>query len=761
LPADQESDFAERLSAALEDEQIQRSLDPVHSDTVPDPVAAIRSDVLDRRESILGEIKAHRDARDKARERHSDAVAALRRVKRLTRLAGMAAIGSAGALAIWIVTDVPPPAYWVLPEPFFFLWFVSKLLHETKKQRLRFDERTRGRDALEQRYVDALKDEITAAIRSTINARVRSMRTEFELIDKRGLRELADPEREVPTEATTEVRTMMTALAGGSLGLSGPRGCGKTTLIYRFATGRSVLPDGERRGLVVSAPVRYDAREFVLHLYARVCEHVLNPQGAAIQVPRREQLRAARRTALAKLQFAFAVACGVAGAVMLLTHRTTPVGYEETGWFLVASAVVVGYAGIFVIPSPFRPGNFWERLGAHFSEMFQEGTPGTEPDTPPRFKPDQLAEQRLEEIRFQQTLASGWSASFGLPLGSKLGGESKLTLARTPWTLPEVVDEFKAYLGTLTDSHYLVIGIDELDKIDSSEDAQRFLNDIKGVFGVRGVYYLVSVSEDAMSNFERRGMPFRDVFDSSFDAILRVRHLSLAESREVLESRVTGLPVPYQCLCHVLSGGLPRDLVRVARELVHQNESGGDTTMGGLCRAVIASELRGKAAAAEVVARATDGGERDLVLGWLQRYDIDQPDPAALRTHFDELAMWSGLTPTEADDDAACRLRALALELMAFSYYAATVLEFFGDEPSLRAFLTKDPPLSTDLSPVVVDALERLTRARKQFAMSPGLAASSVTSFRGDAELPPWTLCDGLSVTSASDERVLADQLSG
>jgi hypothetical protein len=91
-----------------------------------------------------------------------------------------------------------------------------------------------------------------------------------------------------------------------------------------------------------------------------------------------------------------------------------------------------------------------------------------------------------------------------------------------------------------------------------------------------------------------------------------VGHLSLAESRDVLESRVTGLPIPFQCLCHVLAGGLPRDLIRVARELDQQARD--DRTLPGLCHTVIASELRGKVAAAEVVARSHVGPYRDEVL---------------------------------------------------------------------------------------------------------------------------------------------------
>lgn len=742
--------FDERLDAALADDEIKRSLAPLESKGIPNPAAAVRCDVRDELAKILEETKPHREARDRALTRHIDVSHALRGVRRLTRVtAPLAVVGLlliVGGIADVMIAAIrlAPVLLWgggIVGTLLVYLWIGSKFFRNVREVRLRLADRTRERESQQERYETVLSNEITAAIRRAINTRVRSMSTEFGIIDTRGLRELVDPEREVPTVATQQLQAMITSLAGGSVGLSGPRGCGKTTLIHRFATGRSVLPNLGRRGLVVSAPVRYDAREFVLHLYARVCELVMNPESAGLALSPREQLRAARRTALVKLQVGFAVAVVAVGSLMLVTHRTVPIGYKETGWFLIVTAAVVAYAAIFILPSDPRTSHmsWWERLAEPYT--------GAETDSMPRRKPEQLAEQRLEEIRFQQTLASGWSASAGLPLGTKLGGESKLTLARTPWTLPEIVHEFRAHLRTLTDSHYVVIGIDELDKIDSDEDAQRFLNDIKGVFGVRGCYYLVSISEDAMSNFERRGMPFRDVFDSSFDAVLRLRPLSLSETREVLESRVTGLPVPYQCLCHILSGGLPRDVVRVARELVQQQKSGA-TAMSDLCGGMIRSELRGKVAAAEVLARAVGGRERDYLLTWLQRWDLETPAVANLREQVSELT-GSGL----ASEYAETGLGDLALELMAFSYYTATVLEFFRDESLLQTVFATDSPSADGLSADVVTTIEALARARHQFAMSPALAASGVASFRGRVKLRCWKLPEELSITTGSAHR--------
>ena len=59
-----------------------------------------------------------------------------------------------------------------------------------------------------------------------------------------------------------------------------------------------------------------------------------------------------------------------------------------------------------------------------------------------------------------------------------------------------------------------LIGIDELDKL-TPDQARTFLNGAKAFFGIPGASFVVSVSEDAMSDFERRRLPIRDAFDSA------------------------------------------------------------------------------------------------------------------------------------------------------------------------------------------------------------------------------------------------------
>ena len=114
----------------------------------------------------------------------------------------------------------------------------------------------------------------------------------------------------------------------------------------------------------------------------------------------------------------------------------------------------------------------------------------------------------------------------------------------------------------------MVIGIDELDKIANTESAERFLNEVKAIFGIPGCLYLVSTSEDALLQFEKKSLGFRSVFDSTFDDIIRTSTLSLAGTRELLLSRLAGIGDPFIILCHFFSGGLSRDVLRTARVII-------------------------------------------------------------------------------------------------------------------------------------------------------------------------------------------------
>ncbi len=228
-----------------------------------------------------------------------------------------------------------------------------------------------------------------------------------------------------------------------------------------------------------------------------------------------------------------------------------------------------------------------------------------------------VAEQHLRAIRFLQTHTNGWSGKVAVPLGSDAGVTRSLARAEQPWTHPEVVARLRDFLSLVVDvlqfgparTSGVVVAIDELDKISDPDEAHRFLNEIKGIFGVKHCLFLVAVSDDALTAFERRGIPARDAFDSAFTTMIHVQPFTLDESRTWLALRALGIPEPFVWLCHCLSGGLPRELGRVAIAL--HDLQGAYTHLAEITHALIRQDLSLKARAFAHTAVSLGRTEKD------------------------------------------------------------------------------------------------------------------------------------------------------
>ena len=281
----------------------------------------------------------------------------------------------------------------------------------------------------------------------------------------------------------TQVSATARNVHSGSLGVSGPRGVGKSTILQFFGTD-AAADDGRDLRLVVPAPVDYEPREFIIHLFSQLCEAV--PHGPADR-----------------------------SAIAAETRR------------------------------------------------------------------------HLEQLRYLRTYTTSWSASLTPRSFLSLARGYAKQRAEQPVTLPELVDSFRNYSARVASwqrsasggEGRVVIGIDEVDKIRDSDRAEAFLNDIKAIFGVPGCLYLVSLSEDAMAGFAHRTPSIRGTFDSAFDELVPVGPMTYRHSEQLLFKRVTGVPRTFIALCHVLAGGLPRDLVRAARALIDASPTDGERSL--------------------------------------------------------------------------------------------------------------------------------------------------------------------------------------
>ena len=107
--------------------------------------------------------------------------------------------------------------------------------------------------------------------------------------------------------------------------------------------------------------------------------------------------------------------------------------------------------------------------------------------------------------------------------------------------------------------------------------------------------YLVSISPKALAAADEQGVPTRNSASAIFDEMVWVEPLDLTKARELLNGRVIGLPDAFIKLCYVLSGGLPKDLLRIARTVsaIKPGTSGGTPELAQAVTAAITDELDG------------------------------------------------------------------------------------------------------------------------------------------------------------------------
>lgn len=361
------------------------------------------------------------------------------------------------------------------------------------------------------------------------------------------------------------------------------------------------------------------------------------------------------------------------------------------------------------------------------------------------------ARAHLSQVRFLQTFTSGWSGALSLPGVNAQGQYSRsVSQAEQPLSYPEIVNAFRAFAQTVAtevhrSGHRIFIGVDELDKIGSPDQAEQFLNEIKGIFGVPYLYFMVSVSDDALTAFERRGLPLRDAFDSSFDEIIHVDPLDYAESRRLLYRRIIGLSEPYVALCHCLAGGLPRDLIRAARLVVRTADrlaatapAAGDdgdyvelslayqhlrarpaTTpaiLTDIAAAIVHDEMHRKLRA---ISHAANSLPADTTALQAMLYDLDErlPSGEALVNFIDAIGADDDLREEQA-------VSTLRLDFAAFTYYCATLQEIFTDRLDGKRLA------QATASDSWRGSFDSLARARNAFALGAPVAWRLISNFR-------------------------------
>ena len=127
-------------------------------------------------------------------------------------------------------------------------------------------------------------------------------------------------------------------------------------------------------------------------------------------------------------------------------------------------------------------------------------------------------------------------------------------------------------LGDEARNERVIICIDELDKIVDFEEMRGFARRIKGIFEIPGLYYYVSLSNDALAAMYLGGVEGKNEIDSSFDHVVRLDPLSCDEAETVTNDYLKALGVEQrqpriERTIAALSCGVARDIFRRCEEL--------------------------------------------------------------------------------------------------------------------------------------------------------------------------------------------------
>jgi hypothetical protein len=550
----------------------------------------------------------------------------------------------------------------------------------------------------------SLASHLTLSLRQVAN-KLRMI--DFDALDIRhanGLSNLVDPTLEARTAARDRLADALGSMDSASLGVAGPRGAGKTTLIAAACAGR--LHEGRSPtplGVYVNAPVRWEARDFIAFLFAEVCLTVERPD----QPSRRTYATVFASTgpivAMAALVLAWLPALFASLPVGVLAATAAP-----PWWLLSPPVVAIGVGGTLMLAGA----RLRERLSPTHIEL--------------------LAARHLRRLRYRETLVDGWAAEAGPMSWLKASRKQERTLAAETLSIPQLTAEYRAFMEAVATERPVIVGIDELDKMESGAEARLFLNDIKSLFGQRNCFYLVSVSEDAMSEFDRRGTPIRTVFESAFDEIFCVELLAHGDAARIIEGRVVGMGSGFIALCHVFGGGLPRELIRTARTVASVTQD-ADRSIIAVTWTVIRERLAGMERAIQYSAcEHVAGNGKQPVVTWLRSLrPLDST--TSLATRWAIANVTADLGRAGFDEPTRRLQQRLVQNLAVEAYHSATVVEFFANISEADA----DP--SRDLGEPNQSIVNSLAFARHDMSRAPHVAWEAISAVRariGTAAVP-------------------------
>jgi Cdc6-like AAA superfamily ATPase len=566
----------------------------------------------------------------------------------------------------------------------------------------------------EKKWLDDCESIVKEQVNLTINTVLGKDKDRFLVEqDSEGLRRLQDPSYTVSTRSEHRIASVLSQMDGASIALAGPRGAGKSTLLRKFSGPlRSNIDNEPCISLYLTAPAEYVPRDFIASLFQQLCEAYLLHEQCPLPEPiYKERSKSSFRHTFGRF-FYFLWLCICAAiliAIIVLIIRSFISTHYHRMYETVLNSFRSWYNQTYhyinrSLYKKLRPYWTWIRifiliiaLLALLALRRSKGRikPGKEPALAKK------AREYLHRLQVDKTIT--WGTSIGSPAvrGASFSLNRGGTASYVPWTLPELVAHTRRFMQCISEqfpysSNAVVVGIDEIDRIGSVDHAERFIGEIKAIFGVEKCFFLVAVAEDVGSIFAQRATAGRSILENAFDDIVMVEPLNFQETRYLLLKRVPGFTDSFVYLVHALSGGLPRELIRITRRLVDVNQEATagnvDSRLQDLAFCLVKEELiEAMRATRKQMARLTLNANWTLFFERLQSANskLGYASPLSVNESYVLIKELSELTVPDAPEGALAR-RALVMtdeegakrivrDFAAFSYFGMTVIEAFSD----------------------------------------------------------------------------------
>ena len=636
-------------------------------------------------------------------------------------LAGLAAVAELAVLIVPIMFGLSSP-YWPSILVVIYLGITALFALDHANRPLLRDMKTfllvrknygldRQASAAREKWLAEARD---TAVRHELTQAINRLRApEFEkrlfVLNSAGLRAVYHEDSQVRTLAGQRAENALARSDGASIAIAGPRGSGKSNLATELCRSES------RFAILVSAPTQYAPREFLLQLFQELCVKYIRDQGGSSKQSlgrTKAVIRYVRENRAVVMRFAaVAVLAGLLTWDLVSGQQPgTSIASPQALWLDKTAfyAVILGLLIALVVPKRVTHDRRREaRLAA-------------------------TARRYLAELRAEQTNTSQVQSNIRIVQATFTRASRSL-----PWTMPELVGRLRDFLGDIAEAELrtrgrrVLVCIDEVDRIGSADEASKFLSEVKAIFGAPHCYFVVAIADELGIELSRRAIASRSVSDNAFDEIISVEPMTFGMCRDLLTRRVLGFTESFVWLSLVLSGGLPRDLIRVARRLVEMTiESEYELRLTGCAEQLVREEVYAAAIGSRNQGAELLSGGRWTAVPEDLRVQIRVFDsggqPGDLRPSLRELMRLPDDLPASPGPETI----SLATMLATLAFLGLTTCDAFTDTAFDIAAL-RDPKLGR------AESYEDLAAARRELAVSAESCRAVVEQVRKALQLDP------------------------